>query len=366
MLSAVTRIGEAVDLDSFARITTATLLALVPGLSVSYNELNLRADRVFAVITPDPGPAWFAEYQPIFTRHMRDNPLIPYLEKTSDTRPLTWDDVPGSIVGTALERLFYAPNEIRSQLAMQLPAPPDVLIGVAVNRGEEGFSDRDRRILGLLRPHLVHAYRTVQVHVERSAMRSVLDANGWAVVLVDVDGRVLRSSPDTVEAAARFGLDVSHGVGLGDGPLRDLIETLASYRPWRPASPGRPILVQGDAGVLDAVVVPSPIGPHVLLLRPHEPTTSTLKAAGLTRRQVEVALALAGGGTNAEIARTLGIAPGTLKKHLEHIFDRLGVTNRAAAIARVHELIRGPADLRPGGRDARVELDDAGSSAKPA
>lgn len=53
--------------------------------------------------------------------------------------------------------------------------------------------------------------------------------------------------------------------------------------------------------------------------------------ASLTVREREI-LHLAGKGqTNAEIAAELWIAPGTVKKHLEHVYEKLGVAGRAAA-----------------------------------
>ncbi|GAB3323768.1 hypothetical protein GCM10027565_07310 [Bordetella tumulicola] len=39
------------------------------------------------------------------------------------------------------------------------------------------------------------------------------------------------------------------------------------------------------------------------------------------------------GKTNRDIGETLGIAPRTVNKHLEHIFVKLGVETRAAATA---------------------------------
>jgi DNA-binding CsgD family transcriptional regulator len=40
------------------------------------------------------------------------------------------------------------------------------------------------------------------------------------------------------------------------------------------------------------------------------------------------------GKSNEEIRSILGISPGTVKKHLEHIFQKLGVESRTAAAAR--------------------------------
>ena len=49
---------------------------------------------------------------------------------------------------------------------------------------------------------------------------------------------------------------------------------------------------------------------------------------GLTERQAELALLVAQGMSNAEIGAQLGIKPATVKKHLEQVYERLGVANR--------------------------------------
>jgi len=53
--------------------------------------------------------------------------------------------------------------------------------------------------------------------------------------------------------------------------------------------------------------------------------------AGLTPREVEVLRLLARGHTNKEIARRLVISPKTAGNHVEHIYSKLGVSNRAQA-----------------------------------
>ena len=51
----------------------------------------------------------------------------------------------------------------------------------------------------------------------------------------------------------------------------------------------------------------------------------------LTDRERDVLARVASGQTNAQIARTLDISAGTVRKHVEHILDRLGVPSRTAA-----------------------------------
>jgi len=75
------------------------------------------------------------------------------------------------------------------------------------------------------------------------------------------------------------------------------------------------------------------------LLRPHLTEMvgrrSTAPALGLTGRQQELMRLVADGRTNAEIATTLHLSPHTVRTHLTNIFERLGVSTRAAAVARV-------------------------------
>ena len=52
---------------------------------------------------------------------------------------------------------------------------------------------------------------------------------------------------------------------------------------------------------------------------------------GLTEREVEVLRLVAKGFTNSAIAKILGISPHTVKTHTVHIFDKLGVSDRARA-----------------------------------
>lgn len=70
---------------------------------------------------------------------------------------------------------------------------------------------------------------------------------------------------------------------------------------------------------------------------------SALAAFGrLTPREREVLEALAGGGTNKEIALRLGITPGTVKTHVERLIGKLGVRDRtqAAILATRHGIGR--------------------------
>ncbi len=62
---------------------------------------------------------------------------------------------------------------------------------------------------------------------------------------------------------------------------------------------------------------------------------------GLTAREGEVLLWLARGKANRDIAAILGLSPRTVNKHLESIYDKLGIENRASAAALVVRALQG-------------------------
>ncbi len=55
----------------------------------------------------------------------------------------------------------------------------------------------------------------------------------------------------------------------------------------------------------------------------------------LTSREQDVLRCVAAGKSTAEIARLLWVTPATVSKHLQHVYEKLGVHSRTAALARL-------------------------------
>ncbi len=64
----------------------------------------------------------------------------------------------------------------------------------------------------------------------------------------------------------------------------------------------------------------------------HSYSISTLESLGLTKREAEILFWVAKDKNNAAIARVLGCCEGTVRKHLEHIYGKLDVQTRTAAV----------------------------------
>lgn len=108
---------------------------------------------------------------------------------------------------------------------------------------------------------------------------------------------------------------------------------LSSSRPIRLPDAADSVTLQAFAALLGAVVEGPPPA--------RAPRTARREAAALiarlTPREQQVFALLPRGLSNAELAAQLGIAPGTIKVHVERIFHKLGLKDRTQAAVRASE-----------------------------
>jgi HD-GYP domain-containing protein (c-di-GMP phosphodiesterase class II) len=121
----------------------------------------------------------------------------------------------------------------------------------------------------------------------------------------------------------------------------DVYQALREPRPQRGA-----VDQDGAAGILRAEAREGRLDPAAVdaVLAAAGHSAGRVRAggpAGLTARESEVLALLAEGLPNKSIARQLEISPKTVGNHLEHIYTKLGVTNRAGAAmeAMAHGLV---------------------------
>lgn len=65
---------------------------------------------------------------------------------------------------------------------------------------------------------------------------------------------------------------------------------------------------------------------------------AAIAALGLTRQELRALELIADGQSNKEMARTLGVAPNTVKTHLANLFAKLEVGRRTQALAKARDL----------------------------
>jgi HD-GYP domain-containing protein (c-di-GMP phosphodiesterase class II) len=111
----------------------------------------------------------------------------------------------------------------------------------------------------------------------------------------------------------------------------DCYAAMREARPHRAAldapAAEQELIREAKEGRLDPDAVDSVLAAagHDVRKRPRE------LPAGLTERELEVLLVLVRGGSNQQIADDLGISAKTVGRHVEHVYQKAGVSSRAAA-----------------------------------
>jgi len=168
---------------------------------------------------------------------------------------------------------------------------------------------------------------------------SAAQAGGIDVLLMDlrfgagIEGtRVMTGAEAT--AAIRFSMDNPPKVLVvtnydTDADILGAIESGAVGYLLKDAPPAELLAAVRSAAEGDSAL--SPIVADKLMTRVRTPRTS------LTPRELEVLKLVAAGSSNREIGVELMLSEATVKSHLVHIYDKLGVRSRTSAVAAARE-----------------------------
>jgi len=225
--------------DVFPSPVLARLARLVESDEGSYSELDRRRKVVLRGASTNESPVPESVLEERFWRIERLHPLCAHQDRTGDFSGAKLSDF---VTLRQLRRSqvygeWFRPFGIDRELEVGIPSPRSHTKTFLFDRGPgRDFSERDRRVLNLLQPHLCRLYEVARV---------------------------------------RRNLDV-------------------------------------------------------------EPVAEAVSA--LTRRECEILAYVRRGHTNRQIAHILFISPLTVRRHLENVYEKLGVHSRTAAAARAFEL----------------------------
>jgi DNA-binding CsgD family transcriptional regulator len=234
-----------------------------------------------------------------------------------------------------------APNEVLFG-AISVSRRRNAYIHAYLSAGTFAFQARERFDAILLTARGV-LDRMAALNVESSIRNKLLEgttSSPMAIFAVMPDGRVYAVNHAAVALSEAW---------WGDEPTFELEPERATEldheldRCWDNAVTPvwKDISLDLGGGELFFAALPKLSGETLLLYRLRGPGDADEAVSILTKRQREIMDWIAEGKTSSEAAIILGISPRTVEKHLEAVFQRLGVENRIAAMRRYLDLKRG-------------------------
>ena len=301
--------AEDVEDDSaFPPILLEELCELIPSDSVTFSELDRVGELSLGESSigeeglegPPPEVYWRLRHQ---------EPLCHHQDVTRDWRALKLSDfvTPRELRRREVYWEWLRPWGVEHELdaGIESPLTHTKLFMFARSAGRD-YSERDRGVLEALRPWLARRYAAAQQRRQARQALALLEQADSPVLLIEPGGRIAFATP-----AARELLERHFG---------EVDERLPSPLAVRDGTAA----VETPAGT---VVVRS--AGTVLLLE------ERFREPRLTPREREILELVGEGMTNAEVAGRLWLSAGTVRRHLENAFEKLGVHTRPAAVARL-------------------------------
>ena len=209
------------NLETFPFQVLSALPHVVPTEATGYNEVDLLKRQARTVV--EPAEILPPEHERLLVEHIDEHPLITYYQRTQDGQARTISDflTRSQFHHLGLYNEFYRPMGIEDQMAIVLPMPPPLILGIVVNRGRRSFSEHDRLLLNLLRPHLIQAYHNAEavsrLQQELAQLRQAVEESNSGIITLAGNGRVLLMTERArCWVEAYFGKLPQHARGLPD------------------------------------------------------------------------------------------------------------------------------------------------------
>jgi DNA-binding CsgD family transcriptional regulator len=346
----IQRIYALHDTHTFGLDALAIVHQLVPSEIPSIYSTNLQIPKVSLTFQPD-FPGLTPEMENVVHEHFGEHPIAQNMPQTlngaykiSDfLRPTEFHRLEGlyqqylCLFDIEEQMTFFLPDTNSANLSHYSPPKAD-LVGFALNRSQRNFSDRDRLILNFLRPHLAQAYANIQYYklIQQDLHQLQESFNCLGLVVLDTDICIQSIAPQ-----AALWLKTYFTTSTSPRHLPDHLRAWIKHQITNLTAPselpkaGLPLRIQLADRELTIRLIIEQIGSRYLLLLEEQrlDQTPALEILGLSQRETELLNWVMQGKDNKTIAHEMGITPGTVRKHLENLYRKLGVTSRAEAIA---------------------------------
>jgi DNA-binding CsgD family transcriptional regulator len=342
------------NLDTFGVNALSIVDRLVASDLPTFHLTDLRAHQISSTFLPN-----YAGYPPeierVIHQHFGEHPIAQQMPRTLNGVHKISDFISQKelhgleglyqqflrSIGMEDQMVFFLPN-INSVNWGKFSQLDTSLVGFSMHRPERNFTERDRLVLNLLRPHLAQAYSNAQLYRQSQQDLSQMQQslNHLGVIILDSQGRVRSIAPQAIIWLETYFVKPTSSTQLPDhlwSWVKHQVSCFANHKDLDPAC--LPLRIQQAGRELTIrLVVERPDRRYLLLLE--EQTLSSLNSLallGLSQRETEVLALVIQGKDNKTIASQLSVSPTTIRKHLEHIYSKWEVKSRTEAIAQALE-----------------------------
>jgi len=329
--------------EQISDVILSGICRLVPCEHSSYNEIDSITNSI--VVRLKPVAPEIAKYAPLFKKHFAEHPQLAHYRVSDDRTPYQFTDFLSQrqFRQLGIYRDVYRHLGTEHQMTLVLSNTGDAQdIGIAINRKNACFTERERALLQFLRPHLIQArkntiaFASAQRKIETLAV-SAGDADAGILTLT-AEGLPDWGTAKAFELLERYFPGTSNlSAQLPDRLARWVRECRNQLASGEAAAALSSLSIHALGARLDARYGCNLDGSARILLTDKKDVSipDQTHNLGLTPREAEVLHWIVEGKTYPEIAVILCASPRTVHKHVEHIFSKLGVQTRGGAVREI-------------------------------
>jgi DNA-binding CsgD family transcriptional regulator len=329
------------DPTTFGLDALTILDKLIPSDIPSFHSTNIETRQAATFYQPD-FPGLTSAMEAVIQEYFGEHPIVQNMPKTL-TGAYKISDFINQQEFYRLEGLcqqYLGLFGIEDQMICFLPGPPTSLVGFSLNRSERSFTERDRNLLNILRPHFSQAYTNAQHYqqLEQNFNQLQQSVNCLGLVIVDTAGQVKSIAPQVEIWLETYFIKSVSPDRLPDhlwSWTKHQIKSLTQPHNGPHASPTMRSQL-ADRELVIRLVADKQGDRYMLLLEEQlVGSCNSLEILGFSQRETELLRWVMEGEDTKTIAAHMGITTATVRKHLESLYRKLGVTHRSAAIAQV-------------------------------
>lgn len=348
LLAFIDQINQNHEPESLPTQLLKALNRLIPGDCVSLNLFNrdLMMERV--IWDPVDFSMEADDQEAILREHVSEHPFMTKFIHEGKLPATRITDVYSQrrLRQTGIYIDLYHPLRIEYQMGIGIPTPDSKLLVLTQSRGYQNFLQRDKLLLQIASSHIYNRLEMANKHYYLSQQLKLLQdlssAENQGLIILSESNKIQWMSLRANDLISKHFPSSIKKVNTLPSDLKIWLKH--QLKNIRFGHRTQEFHLLSDSHELCIKLIESDKVDSTLLLRLDEHIRETPEILSdyfnLTPREAEVVDWVSKGKTNIEISIILSIAPATVKKHLEHVYDKLEVCNRASALVKTQQAIK--------------------------
>ena len=335
LLNSIGILNSDISTESLPDRTLRSILTLIPNEMTAFDQFD-NGGAYSGSLWYSPADTVSQESVEVFGQVVHEHPYFAEAIRTPRERTFRVSDFVSlnAFHKTSVYNEFYKHFGGDSQISSAVRTTDSSLITCSVMRLRRDFTDREYALFKFLTPHLAAAFKNDHALKQLANERRYLaTAVNRGVIVINAQGAIIFNNKIAEDLLKAYFDDFVPNQ-LPKALQQHIENDVANIKGRELYAPPQPFSIKlQHSALLVRLIFDGQMRELTLLLEEQvDRSAAELSCMGLTPREAEVLILMSRGKTDREIAVLCAISVRTVQKHAEHLYIKLGVETRTAAV----------------------------------